>query len=490
MKDTDITVTRHGLRSRASWGWLRAAAFLVPALILLLRTAVAVASPPVDLSRPLSLEQAIQLALARNPDVGSAQRALEAAEAARRAAVGKLFPQLRALSWYEVFPTQPALLLPRYMAVPSLSQVAAPTPQQSMRQMLDYQRSEFQDSVFNVGIGLSWPLYAGGRLRAGVRGARATAEASGYHLKRVRQQLIFAVTQTYLGIGVTERTERAVEGSIKQLTEVRTNLEEFVRVGEKPRLDLLRVNARLEQTREVLAAVQAQLVTVQGNLRQLLDLDPAGPPLPLAGGQPDDGVEIPPLAEAVHLALTHRPDYRALMSDVKAQRAKLRIAHGARLPEVDLSARAWEAHGNRTGAPGDAFRTWEPDSEVMLSISVPLFTGGTLLAQEDRERARLEEKTDQFEALSQRVRLDVTQAYAELHAAHAQLVAARADVASADEAFRLEREKTDVGTGIVTDLLQAQATDLQAQRDFYQAHAGVRIARTRVQLALGVLTGS
>lgn len=66
------------------------------------------------------------MAIARNPDVRSAQRALEAAEAARRAAVGKLFPQLQALSWYELFPTQPALLLPRYMAVPSLSQIGAP----------------------------------------------------------------------------------------------------------------------------------------------------------------------------------------------------------------------------------------------------------------------------------------------------------------------------------------------------------------------------
>ncbi|MDE2050170.1 MAG: TolC family protein [Gammaproteobacteria bacterium] len=487
MKDSDSTVNCLGLGSGASRRWLRVAAFLLPALVMLVRTAAAAPSA-VDLSRPLSLEQAIQLAIARNPDIRSAQRALEAAEAARRAAVGKLFPQLQALSWYELFPTQRALLLPGTMLVPSLSQIAAPTAQQSTQRMLDFENSQFQDWVFNAGVGLSWPLYAGGRLAAGVRGARAAAEASGYQLERVRQQLIFAVTQTYLGIGVTERTERAVEGSIEQLTEARSNLEEFVRVGKKPRLDLLRVEARLEQTREVLAAVQAQLVTVQGNLRRLLDLDPTGPPLPLASGQSDGGVEIPPVAEAVSLALAHRPDYRAMMSQVEAQRAQLRIAQGARLPEVDLSARAWEAHGNRTGA-GSAFRTWEPDSQIMLSISVPVFTGGTLLAEVHRERARLEERNEQLEALSQRVRLEVTQAYAGLHAARTQLDAARADVASADEAFRLEREKTNVGAGIVTDLLQAQAADLQAQTDFYQARAGVRIAETRLQLATGVLTG-
>ncbi|MHB1539824.1 MAG: TolC family protein [Steroidobacteraceae bacterium] len=460
--------------------WALALLVLAP-----LRTAAA-AQPPAEISRPLSLDQAIQLALERNPDIKSAQRALEAAEAARRAALGKLFPQVQAMTWYQLFPTEPALLLPGYMAVPSLAQVAAPTAQGSMQKMLDFQRSEFQDGIFNAGVGLTWPLYAGGRLAAGVRGAKAEANASRYRLEQVQQQMIFAVTQTYLGIGVTERTERAVEISVRQLREAKSNLQEFVRVGKKPRLDLLRVEARLEQTREVLAAVEAQLVTLQGNLRRLLDFNPAGAPLPLAAGEPSEGVEIPPFAAAVGEALTMRPDYRALQAQLAAQRARLRAAQGARLPEVDLSARAWEAHGNRTG-PGDAFRTWEPDSEVMLSISVPVFTGGTLLSEVHRERARVEELNERLVALSQQVRLEVTQAYAALRAARTERSAARAAVASGDEAFRLEREKTAVGAGIVTDLLQAQAADLQARTDFYRAHAGVRIAETRLQLAVGVL---
>ncbi|MGC8519066.1 MAG: TolC family protein [Steroidobacteraceae bacterium] len=486
-----MALTAHPLRERRAHR-LRAAAVraLATALASLLlgplwNVAIA-AAPPVSITGPLSLDQAIHLALERNPDLKSAEHALQAAEAARRAALGKLFPQIQAMAWEDLFPNEPSLLLPGYMAVPSLSQVAASTPQGSMQRMLAYQGSEFQNSIFNAGVGLTWPIYAGGRLVAGVRGARAEAQASRERLEQTRQQLIFAVTQTYLGIGVAARTERAVEVSVRQLREANANLQEFVRVGKKPRLDLLRVEARLEQTREALAAVRAQLVTLQGNLRRLLDLNPAGAPLQLVPAAPSAAVQFPPLANAVTEALMTRPDYRALQAKLEAQRARLRATQGARLPEVELSARAWEAHGNRTG-PGDAFRTWEPDSAIMLSFSVPVFTGGTLLSEVHRERARLNEVDEQLVALSQQVRLEVTQAYAQLHAARTERTAARAAVASGDEAFRLEREKIAVGAGIVTDLLQAQAADLQARTEFYRAEAGVRIAETQLQLAIGVL---
>ncbi len=449
----------------------------------------AVAAPAAwtgEFTHPLSLDQAVQLALQRNSDVHSAENALQAAEAARRAAVGRLFPQIKALSWYGVYPSQDVLLLPGHMDIPTQQEISAPTTQQSMQKMLDFQKAQFQDSVLNIGLGLSWPLYAGGRLKAGVEGARAEAQAADYQLDYVRQQLTFTVTQTYLGIGVAERSERAVQASIEHLAEAKSNLQTFVKVGAKPRLGLLRVAARLEQTRQLLADTQAALVTVRGNLRRLLDLDPSGPPLPLVGEDAvsDEAPAIPKLSVALNEALARRPDYQALQSTVEAQQARLRIAKGARLPEVDLSANAWEAHGNRTGGP---IRSWEPDSQIMLSVSIPLFTGGTLSAQVHQQRAKLNEMDDRLTSLKQQVRWEVTRAYAELHAAQVKVDAARAGVRSADEAFRVERQKAAVGTGTVTDLLDAQAADLSAQTSFYQAQAGVRVAVARVELATGVL---
>ncbi|TAM40975.1 MAG: TolC family protein [Rhodanobacter sp.] len=451
------------------------------------QTAVAApAASTSEITHPLSLDQAVQLALQRNADVHSAENALQAAEAARRAAAGKLYPQIKALSWYEVFPTTPALLLPRHMTIPSLSDIAASTPQQSSEKTLSQFRSQFQDSVFNVGLGLSWQLYAGGGLKAGVEGARAEAQAADYQIDYVRQQLTFAVTQTYLGIGVAERSEQAVQASIKHLTEAKSNLQTFVKVGAKPQLDLLRVEARLEQTQQLLADTQAALVTVRGNLRRLLDLDPSGPPLPLVGENEVSGKAsaVPTLHVALDGVLAQRPDYQALQSAVEAQHAHLRIAQGARLPEVDLSAKAWEAHGNRTGGP---ISSWEPDSQIMLSVSLPIFTGGTLRAQVHQQRARLDQMNDRLTSLKQQVRWEVTQAYAQLHAAQVKVDAARAGMRSADEAFQVERQKAAVGTGTVTDLLDAQAADLSAQTSFYQAQAGVRVAVARVELAMGVL---
>jgi len=469
------------------------AVFRLPtmALMLLLLTLVwmtADAAPPtaVEITQPLALNQAVRLALARNLDIKSAENALQAAEAARRAAVGKRYPHIKALIWYNGFPQQKSLLLPGHMDVPSLSEIDAPTAKQTQENMLNYLDAQFQSRVLNIGLGLNWPLYTGGRLTAEVTGKDAEANAANYRLSRIRQQLVFAVTQTYLGIVVAQHSEQTVEISIKHLTEARLNLQEFVKVGEKPRLDLLRVGTRLEQMRQVLADVQVQLVTVQGNLRRLLDLDPSGPPLKLAGGDAASGgkSEIPPMSAALEQALVSRPDYQALDSEVAAQRARLLVAQGKRLPEVNLSVRTWEAHGNRIGGP---ISTWEPNSQITLSASIPLFTGGILRAQVDQGSARLDEISHRLTGLAQRVRWEVTQAYAQLRAAYAKLDAARAGVRSADEAFRVEREKNAVGAGTVTDLLGAQAADLSSQTSFYQAQAGIRVSLTRLELVIGVL---
>ncbi|EQD33334.1 Outer membrane efflux protein, partial [mine drainage metagenome] len=176
--------------------------------------------------------------------------------------------------------------------------------------------------------------------------------------------------------------------------------------------------------------------------------------------------------------------YQALQSGVDAQRAQLRIAQGARLPEVALSANAWEAHGNHTGGP---ISSWMPDSQIMLSASIPIFTGGTLRAQVQQQQARLDEMNDKLASLEQQVRWEVTHAYAELHAAQGKVDAARTGMRSADEAFRVERQKVAVGAGTVTDLLDAQAADLSAQTNFYQAQAGVRVTLTGAEFAAGIL---
>ncbi len=287
---------------------------------------------------------------------------------------------------------------------------------------------------------------------------------------------------------VADRTEQAVQGSIRHLSSVKRNLENFVKVGAKPRLALLRVKTRLANLQMELADVQAERITVAGNLRRLLDLNPSGPPLQLTDNLGSSSLLRGPdhaLPTTFQQALDRRPDYLALQQQRIAQEARLRAARGARLPRVDLSARAWEAHGNNTGGP---VSTWEPDSQIMLSVSVPIFTGGTLNATVSRQHALLDQIDNKLEGLKQKIRLQVTQTYAELRAAKTKINAAKSGVLSADEAFRVERQKTALGVGTTTDLLDAQAADLVAQTSYLQALAGYQIAATKVQWVTGVLS--
>ncbi len=113
-------------------------------------------------------------------------------------------------------------------------------------------------------------------------------------------------------------------------------------------------------------------------------------------------------------------------------------------------------------------------------MTVPLFDGGARHAA--LASARETERTADQAAVKARLdrQAQLVEALARLDASRETVVAARARIAAAAEAARIEQVRYDTGAGTVDDLLRARARELLAASALAQARGDRIAAASRV----------
>jgi outer membrane protein TolC len=230
--------------------------------------------------------------------------------------------------------------------------------------------------------------------------------------------------------------------------------------GRRPGLDLLKLDDEIEDAR----ARRAGLAADNARVRSLL--------LVLAGRDPWLTLEVDSLPSGEpHLTLGHTdlaglvressPIRRAETATAQAG-AGVKVAGAAMRPTVSARANVMQNYGLSLG---DQLGTWD----ISVALTVPLFNGGARSAE--LASAREAERAASQAAL--KVRLDreaqLVDALARFEASRQAVVAARARIASAAEAARIEQIRYDTGAGTVEDLLRARARELAAASAMAQA---------------------
>jgi len=172
------------------------------------------------------------------------------------------------------------------------------------------------NTTFAVGVTL--PLYTGGRIDAGEAAARSGHDAAGNDRQVVSADLVLETTSLYWGLVTARESERVVARALDAYEAHLVDARNREQVGVAARSEVLAVQverdrARLQQIRAAQAAAIAE-----ADLGRLLDVPPGTPIEPideLAGGvaPPED------LAVLLPEALGARPERAALDSRATAE---------------------------------------------------------------------------------------------------------------------------------------------------------------------------
>ncbi len=260
--------------------------------------------------------------------------------------------------------------------------------------------------------------------------------------------------------------------------------------GDAPRLDVVRADVAVAQAR----AQEATARAAERNARQalaletgvdpasLVDLVPASPSSPAFGiNAPGRTAEMASqqlqesdVAAAIQRALVRRPEIAAAIADVAAAQAAYRVSRQAILPAVTLSAGV--TRGVDTGVPVSG-------PSASLSVSLPF--GPAARGRADADRLLVNEAQDRLEAVRRSIEVEVGAAVRSY----------LAQVSAAESAARAAREAQAELTALQIGYRHGASSSLEVEtaRQTYEQALLAAIAaaydRDRAAAVLAVLEG-
>ncbi len=433
--------------------------------------ALFVALPPHTCAQePLTLDEAVGMALQNNPSLHAQEDAADAAHARTGQARAGWFPRidfsqsfLRGNNPVYVFGT---LLTQRQFTAANfaLNQLNTPTP-------LDNFQTRFEGQL---------SLFDSGQTRLRVRGAKRLETAADFETEQARQDLVLRVVQAYYGVGVARENLAAAREALKTARASEDRARHLEKAGLVVSSDFLSAQVFRAQMEERAIRAENQLALSRMVLGRELGLGPQ------ALREPADALREPPgitlsLDEYEKTALEGRPALKAAELQQGAAEDNRRLAKAQFGPRVGLFAdveRDAQTLGNRSGT------NWTAGAKLEFNV----FAGGAdryRLAEAD---ARKRQAADQLEWLRSGVRLEVRQAYLDVTAAQRRADAARASVSQAEESLRILQNRYEAGLASITDLLRAQTARLEARTTYLAALHDWQVARAQLERAAGRLT--
>ena len=407
-------------------------------------TALAAAGPAgaqETVERPLSLSQAVQEALARNPDLRIAASRVDMTRANERSALSPLIPQLDVGAGFvrsndPVFAFGTKLRQGAFAENDfSLDALNNPTP------INDWTATaQLRWSVLD-------PVLWAGKGAAGQR-----SEASAWERERTEEATIFRTKALYYGVLAAEeglRTARAGERAAS------ATLERFQARHDRGLLTL----AELRQAEAELLASTARRIDAtrrRDESRELLALQ-----LGWAAGT----VPVPTdtLPEAVPLSTpgfdpAARSDVRMLAALEAEASAEKKRSDMTLLPALDAFA-GFSSHAS------EAFRSDGTNWSVGFLVRWNLFSGLGRLASRDQAAAAKAIAETRYEHSLREAPSEAARARQAVEAALETVTAMQAAAAAATEGQTLMRRRFEEGLATPADLLQAEAraTDMEAR---------------------------
>jgi outer membrane protein TolC len=429
---------------------------------------------------PLSIQEAVGLALRASDEVRLAAAQIDVTEAQFAAARAGVLPQLRLNGTYNhVYQNA------RAQAVGSIFN---------------------QPNTYNVNASLSQPLFQGGRIVAGMRSARRLRGAAELSAGETRAQTTMDVLRAYVDALLAGRVAEIRAANYELAAARVAQTEQLLGAGRAARYDVLR--ARVERANLEPLVVQARsdrdLALLE--VKRLINI-PVDRPISLTSDIDTTMVQGVLVAAMVDSApVGERASVRAAELTARARRDAVAVARADFLPSLSVSLQsgyqAFPVSGLPPGPgrlavvdcpPGSAAGRvctqqnggWFSDRSLAFTVSWPIFDGLRAKANVDLARAQARLADIALAEERENVAVEAARARADLERLRALFSARRQNAEEAAEVFRLASLRYTRGLGTQLEVSDAQLALLTAQTDEANARYDLFLAAAELARALG-----
>lgn len=331
---------------------------------------------------------------------------------------------------------------------------------------------------FQLGLGASWEPDIWGKLRLGVTGAQASAEASAANLAAARLSQQAALATDYFALREADN-EIALLGSAVQAYGRSLNItQNQYNAGIAQRTDVLQAQTQLETTQANLVAMVGQRARLEHAIALLAGKAPSELSVQVAPW--NASVPAVPLTLPSEL-LQRRPDIAAAERAVAAANAQIGIQRAAYFPSLGLSASAGTAGAALPALLRASSSVWS----LGLSVAQTLFDAGATTARVEGAQAARDVAIANYRQAVLVAFQTVEDQLSTIRSLAEQEDHRRAASADADRTEQLTLNQFLQGQVPYTTVVTAQVTALSARQTLSQLMSSRQAAAVALIQALG-----
>ena len=326
---------------------------------------------------------------------------------------------------------------------------------------------------------VSLPIYSGSKIKYGIESAKYLEQATRLDAENDKQEVVLNTIAAYINLYKANIAAKLVEENLEQSRKRDTDFINLEQNGLLARNDLLK--AQLETSNFELSLVDAQnniqLATV--NMDLMLGL-PETTTFSLDSSSISQPGDIKAITEYEQLATQSRSDVQALSYRQKSADAAIKIAKGDYYPSLALT-------GGYVAADIPGFLTVTNAVTFGVGVKYDIASLWKTKSKVQQAQARAQQVAVNEDILNDNIHLSINQAYQNYLSDIKKIEVNKKAAEQAAENYRISKNKYENSLLLLTDLLEADVSQLQAKLDLSISKADVVLAYYTLQQTAGLL---
>ncbi len=418
-----------------------------------------------DGSRPLTLQDAVNLALERNPEMLIAQEEMNELKGKITEVRSGAYPQV-SFKGFGLRLRDPSIL--------NSSSFDEFPPE-----FLDFLIPR-ANNMFDFGVSLKQPIYNAGKVSTALKLAEESLGERAASSEGVRQQLIFKVYRAFndllLMLANQEVVEETYQQRLKHLEQARSRLAN----GVATEVDVLRSEVNVANMEPELIRAENRVRLARAALNNLIVEDLEAPT------QVIGNLEYRPwaagsLEDIQRRTLEMRPELVAARRRVQQAELTLSLANAEKKLTVDFESQ----YGYTVRRPQNFFNNDYSRWNISINFNLPLYDSGRKAGLTAQALARRRAAEQVLAQLENNIGLEVKQAYDDMQSSAKAIAAAQLSVSQAERVFELMQANYQYGAATTLDVVDSQMALALARNTEIGATYEYEMAKARLRLASG-----
>jgi outer membrane protein len=412
--------------------------------------------------KPLSLQECIQVALDKNPQLHLSQLQQKAAQEGIR------------MSYSDVLPL---------VGLSSSSTRSIQGASEYILNNMTFSKGDTTTNYFEFGVGLRQNIFDGNKSWNNIKLARLGYNQTNQQHTIYTQEIIADVTEKFYTLLKAQELLKVYQMALQNSQEQLKKTDEMFRIGQVAKKDLYKAQVSEGNARLNIIQQQAQVKIALDNLKEAM-----GMTTDLYLAILEENYQLPQVAEregAIQQALQHNSNLQLLAIKQESALVNYKIARGDLFPEV-IASFGYNRSGAEMSRLYTDFDKWW-NTSLTLNISYPIFQG--FYRKANIQQKYLNYKTYDDQIIQQRLELinQIDNLLLSINTYLQMIEINELNIASAKEDLRLQQEMYHLNAATLLEVLDAQVALTKAQGDLISIKYDAKIAEVKLALLMGTL---